>query len=380
MARDFMKYAYTLPTQTYSASGSATQSLRDLPKQVLGRLAHVAKFVFNATFTPTTTALPTTVGNNALVQAVDFWDGEVMRFQGGFNHLRQKERMHSGGIRIPDADTDPASTVARYYRRTLHVGPPQFEGAPSDHVIPCGVLENGELRFRYGALTDLAADCTAATGSIRVVAHLVLLDELRIPPRYTYGFQSLGAADVNLAGRALYESLAMLNSASFDAITAGDFANIRLDLGQGDIVPTVKASDLTAAFQDDFARGHLNTVQGDPDAAGDDNGKMIGTTGLATLAVSVDLQPVLWSPPGARISKLFEAASVARLAWSGTQSTAVALVGKFLPQPETVVATQIAKALGRTGLSRQSMRPKTLSKQPYSGPYLEYMPWQVKVK
>lgn len=380
MAKAFQLYPYTLPSQTYSAGTNGTQTLRDLPKQLFGRLAHLAKITFSVVVTPTYTTAPTVVGNNNVFTGVDFWDGSVMRFQGGFNHIRAHERINHGKIRLTDGDTDIASASARYYRRVLHVGPPQFEGSPSDWLIPTGCLENGELRYRHGALTDLSADTTAATGTVRVVAHLALLDELRIPPCYTFTNQSLTAADAQLPGRALYTSLGLLNSASFDAFTAGDLGNIRFDLGQGDIVPSVHRADLYASFQDDFATGELSGFNGDPEAAGDDNIKIVNRgTPTALVAAPNDLQPVVWSPPGARISKLNLAESVARIRWDGTQSTAVALLGRILPQPGTVVAAMVGKALGRLNLQAKNAEVKTLSKDKYNGPYTEFMPWKVRL-
>jgi hypothetical protein len=110
---------YQLPSVTYAASGSDTVQLKDLPKQLRGRIPHVKRFIFEVDFTPTHTTAQTTVGNNNLVTACDFWDGRVNRFVGGFNHLRVKEKLSAGKIRIADADTDTASGTARYFRRVL---------------------------------------------------------------------------------------------------------------------------------------------------------------------------------------------------------------------------------------------------------------------
>jgi hypothetical protein len=372
---------YVLPSQTYSAGSRTTQTLRDLPKQYLGKLAHLVKFTFGASFTPTHTTAPSTVGNNNLITACDFWDGSFMRFQGGFNHLRFKEHLQTGRYRLPDADTDTASGTARYYRRVMHVGPPQFEGAPSDFAIPTGMLENGELRFTHGALTDLSADTTAASGTVRVVAWLLLLDEIRIPPAYQFINQSANAADINLAGRAMYTEIALLDSGSFGNWGNGELGNIRLDLGQGDVVPSVNHADLLAGFHDDFATGHHpGATNGAGEAASDDNAKIVNSgTPTALTGAGRELAPVLWSPPGSRIQKCYVAESVARLRWDGTQASAIVLIGRILPQPSSVIATAVGKAVGRLGLTPGKPRIKTASKNEYKNDKAEFMPWKIPV-
>jgi hypothetical protein len=376
--RGYQTFNYVLPSQAFSAGGRTVQTLRDIPKTMFGRFMHLWSFLFSVVITPTFTTAPTLAGQNNVFTAADFWDGSFMRFQGGFNHMRAKELLHTGRIRNPDADLDPASTNSRYYKRALHVGPPQYAGSPSDFVIPAGLLENGELRFSHGALTDISADTTAATGTVRVTARCVLLDELRIPPAYQWGYQALNAQDVNISGEAAYDVLALLNSASFDAITAGDFGDIRVDVGGGDMVPTVKSYDLTACFVDDFAAGEIGAVNGEPEAANDDNPKIVNrSTPTAVKAAPVDLQPVVWSPPETRISKLTKAGSVVRLRWGGGQTSAVLLYGRILPQVPTVIASLVAKATARLGVTAKDFKVKTLSKQDYDGPMGDYMPWKI---
>lgn len=371
---------YVLPSQVYSAGNRTVQTLRDLPKQMFGRLCHLSKVVYSVSFTPTFSVAPTTVGHNNFFTACDFWDGSIMRFQGGLNHIRAKERLQAGRNRLADASTATASTTARYFKRVLHVGPPQFIGAPSDFMIPTGYLENGELRFAFGQLSDFKGTVTVVTGTARVVAWLILADELRIPPAYQFQNQSTTASDLNLAGRALYESIALLNSSNFDAFTSGGIGNVRLDFGQGDMLNNCSSRDLTAGFLDDFASGDIGAPQGDLEATSDANNVQVDrSTPTALTTPSNDLQPVLWSPPDSRISKLMSAESVCRLRWDGTSTTAVIVFGRILSQPGTVVATVAAKALGRLGLQQKSLKIKTISKVKYDGPYGEYLPWKVEV-
>lgn len=372
---------YTLPTTTYAASSQSTQTLRDLPKQYFGRLCHLSKLHFGITFTPTFAAntVPIASAHN-IFSSVDFWDGSFMRFQGSLNYLRDKERLQTGRLRVPDR-LENATTVASYWGRTMHAGPPQFRGSPSDWVIPTGSLENGELRFSHNAVATIDADATAATATIRIVASLVLLDEIRIPPAYQFVNQSATGGDVNLAGRALYETVALLDSSANGDFAAAEVGAVRLDLGNGDVVANVQSVDLSRDFQDDFASGSVGTFMGDAVSVANDNAnRQVNLAAATALAIGAfDCQPILWSPPETQISKLHIAESVCRLRWDGTQTTGVVLVGRILPQPGTVVGSQIAKSIGRLNMRQKDLKIATLSKKIYAGPYGEFMPWKVKV-
>jgi hypothetical protein len=376
---------YQLPSQTYAASGVATQPLRDLPKTMFGKLTHLHGIQYDVAFTPTwTTAGPDLVGNNNFLTQCDFYDGSTIRFQGGFNHLRAAERLESGKTRNPDADTDTASATARYFRRVMHTGPIQFSNAPSDFVIPCGALENGELRFSFGSLANLAGNgggsVSAATGTLKVTAQLILLDEIRIPPCYTFTNYAANAQDFLMPGRALYAALALLNSSSFDAITAGDFGNIRLDMGQGDIIPSIPAQVLTAMAVDMFGAGEFSGFAGEPLAASDDNMKSVNhASPTAITAQPADLQPVLVSPPASRLTKLFLADSAARLRWDGSQTSAVVLAARILAQPPNVIGAMVGKALGRLNVKASTATIKSESGKGFLGSYQEFMPWKVSV-
>ncbi len=372
-------YPIKLKSLTYAAGGDDTVELSKIPKQLFGRLVHLVAIEYAVAMTPTYSTAPTTVGVNNLLTKCDFFDGKMLRFEGGFNHLRAKERMAYGRVAIPDADTDTASGTGRYFRRFCTLGPDNMAGFPTDNVIPAGMLENGELRIKYGALTDISADTTACTATVRVTAWVTLLDEIRIPPAYQFRFQTAGAADVALQGRAAYESIALLNSGSFDAIGAGDFADITLDLGGGSIIPGIQAEDLQAAFLYFRGIGDVGGFMGEPEAASDDNHKIVNRgTPTALVGGAQDLQMVLFSGPGAKLSKLHVAESVAKLAWSGSQPTAVVLTSRFLAQEESQVAANIAAALGKLK-AKGSMLPKTLSKRPWTGPLIDFAPWAVKV-
>ena len=380
-----MHYLWPLPTKSFSAGGQDVIPLRDLPKTLFGRICHLAAIVFAVTLTPTFTTAPTVIGANNVVQACDVHDGTMYRFQGGFNELRLKEYLSLGRLRIPDPDADTASTGARYFRRIWHVGPPHMRGGVdnggTDYVIPTAALTDGECRITYGALTDISADCTAATATIKVSAALSLLDEVRVPPAYQFYYQSLNAADVSLPGRALYETLALCDNAAMAAITAGDFATFNLDLGQGDIVPAVPSEILGEMFNDVKQAGHLTSMAGEPVAANDDNAKAVnGSTPTALTTAYRIVQPILFTPKDAKLSKLPKADNTARLRWSGSQTSGYLLIGRILESSPAVSGQLAAKAL--TNLSRVPRgepKVKTDSKVDYKGPNGTFMPLKVKV-
>lgn len=374
-----MRVPYKLPSKTFAASGHDPILLNALPKMVYGLIAHVWKFSFNLIFTPSFVTPPTTVGNHNVVKAIDLWDGKVIRFRGGFNHLRAKERLSSGRVRVPDADTDTATDNARVVRRTLHMGPPNFS-KPSDFATPCGIFANGELRLTWGSLADISPDATQCTGTLRSVAWLELLHEIRIPPIYEWFFSGAAAKEALLSGRAAYESVALLDSDSFGAIANGDFGAITFDPGGTPLVGSVPAYDLTAAYLDDYAPGEVGVFAGEPEAASDDNGKVVNrATPTALTAAPNDLQPVVWSIPNQKISKLRVAEASALVRWNGSQSTATVIGGRILPQVDTVAASYGALAAQAIQRTPGTMVPKTLSKQPYKGPMLDFMPWKISI-
>lgn len=382
-----MLLPYQLPTQTYAAGTNTTQTLRDLPKTYLSKIAHLAKIGYSVSYSPTwTSAGPDVVGNNNVFTAADFYDGTFYRFQGGFNHLRARQRMQLGHIRQADASTAASSTSSRQYRTFMHVGPPQFNNYDSDYLIPTGMLENGELRFTHGTLTNLAGGgggtVSAASGTVRVTAFLQLLDEVRIPPAYQYVNFSTASADLQLPGRALYESIALVTGLTFAAFTNGQIGNVYVDLGNGPIIPNIKCNDLQASFADDFEAGELGVPTGDPESARDNINSIVDRTASPPTALAApanDLQPVMWARKWAKISKMHLAETSARVKWDGSLSSVVLLIGRQLPQPQTVVATNIGKALGRLNVSAKSVKIKTQSKEQYNGLYAEFMPMKVAV-
>lgn len=374
---------YQLPTQTYAAGSRTNITLKELPKTLQGLHCHLAKIQFDVvSFTPTFAANDVPTVNAHQIFDIELNDGNgVTRFKGNLNALRAKERLQTGRHRIPDAD-EGATTAARHFSRVLHIGPPQMVNYPSDFVIHTGALENGQISINHSALAAIDADLSALTATLRVTAWLMLLPEIRVPPAYQFLQEDVAAKSHQMTGRCRYESIALLNSSSYDAISAGDFAGIRLDFGRGDVIPTIDAEALRVGFLDDFAAGEIGGVLGEPETATDDNsrqGNRAAASVTALVATAADLQPVFWTRPGGKLNKLFDAESVAKLTWNGSQSGATVLYGRFLAQPPAVVAALAAKAVNAAGVRPGPLSVKTLSKQPPKpGMNGEFLPWKMK--
>jgi hypothetical protein len=377
-------FPYQLPTTTFNAGSRSNLNLRDLPKMLGGKHFHLVKLQFSIQLAPTFGSGTVPLVGEHNMFSIDFNDGNgVSRFVGSLNAMRAKERLQNGRLRVPDPD-EGATTVVRHFERTLHIGPPQMKGAPSDFVIPCGALENGQLNITHGTLAQMGSttsNVSACTGTLKVTAWLLPLPEIRIPPCYQFQQQDTTSSDVTLTGRNRYELIALLNSSSFDAITAGDFGAARLDMGQGDVIPNIDVEELTAGFNDDFAVGEFGGVLGEPETATvDDNMKIVDRSSpLAIVAQAADLQPILWTSPGGKLTKLYQAESVCKLRWNGTQQTATILYGRFLEQTPNVITSLIAKSAKAAGVTPLTWGLKTVSKKPMLAPgdHAAYMPWKV---
>jgi len=383
MGKGYQTINYPLPSQTFAAGGQSVVRMRDLPLQLYGRITHLAALHLEVTLTPAYTTAPTVVGHNALFNRLEFFDGQQVRFSGDGNALRQFERLENGGNRVMEALTNVGTGNPRYFSRTLYLGPPNFAGAPTDFVMPVCALENGELRIKWGALTDLSADCTAATATVRVTAVLVLLDEIRVPPFYERQVYTLGSNDSPIAGRGLYAFVAACNSSSYDAFAAADLANVTIDTGLGQAVPGTDARVLAKLYNQQYGKGSLDGIAGDPNNATYDVNDRIVNLGTPTAfaAQALDLAPLLWCVPGQYLSKIqAQVESSMRLRWSGSNGAGtIALVGRFLAQPPGAVGSIAERARRALGASGGRIKIKTLSKEDYSGPFVEFMPWALKV-
>lgn len=376
---------YQLPTVSWSASGTAQTDLRRLPHRLMGRIAHLAGFTFDVAdaYTATNPTL-TVLQLNNIVNRFEFFDGTQIRFSGrGFNAMRMFERLEHMRKMASEAtlhDVGSGETVA--FARHLPLGPALFAGAPSDFVLPCAALENGELRYSFGALADIGGGTSAsAVITITPTAWLVLLDEIRIPPFVERMEYDTVATDNPISGKCLLACLGAANDTAFGAIAPADFSTVTVETGSGQIIPGVDAEVLSRMYQYLLQTGELNATFGEARSATEDDGPRIVDPASATAIAAgpLDLQPFFVAPPDCQISKLPFVESQLRVRWSGGSVTSPIFVTRILEQTNEMVASMAARVSEKLGVSVKGIKIKTLSKQPYDGPYKGFMPWKASV-
>lgn len=373
---------YQLPSQAPAVGSTFVSNFRDLPKMLLGSISHLVRLQMRDALTLTFSAgTMTTAAQNQCIQRFDLFDGTANRFTGGFNLLRMMEVLQDGKIRQPDP-ANGTTTETRYINRVMEFGPKNFIGAPSDFEIPVALLDNAQINGAAGALADYGGTVSAATQSISLTAWLSLREgEVRIPPVYEVKTQNVTGGYINLAGRAAYDVIAALNSTSYDDFSAGDLANISLDLGKGQQIPAIDVAVLGAGFLADKGVQEVGMVESEPTSSTDVNGRIVNRASITALtSASKALAPILWSQNDQQITKLQIAESIATVKWSGSQTGSTPLIsGRFLPQSEARVKELAQKAVGALGLKPVALKPKTLSKDSYAGRHLEFFPWALKV-
>jgi hypothetical protein len=373
---------FPLRIPTFAVGGTDVVPLDILPTTLAdGILAHLVGFVFDVSATPSISggASATVYGQNNLVELIEFNDGMNLRARASFNELRFRDWLEAGRLVHPDPDAAADAEVPQF-RRSMLIGPRNFAGSPSDFMLPTACLEGASLQFNFiSALTRYHANCTAlASVSIRPYALLAGLDnELRNAPMFHWDRIPAGQPDIAIPGRALYTSLAMVDTLATPgtAITAGDFAQVGIDTGKGSI-RNMDVQAYSAKFNAEMSSGHVNGLYGEPRSTQDDNAKMVNSaTPTALAAASAVLQPVINSPPGMRITKgLYEAGAQLRLVWSGSQTTAGLIYGRILNQSSAAESMFIARGLDRLKREFKERKVKTLDKRPYSGDRAGYLP------
>lgn len=326
----YQKIEIPLSTVTFSAGGQAAIDFGTLQTQLAGRIVHVDSIKFVVTATPTLssgTATPDELQKAVRSLVVKDGTGRLL-FNGSFASLRLQEALENGFLNAPENDA-AATTEAVYFVRELKMGPKSFKDQ-TDFVIPAAVFRGGSISFGFGALTDVDANVTALTMTITPYVVCQLHDELilgAIVERYE---QLLTNGQV-IGAEALYTHVGLCNSAAFDAITAGDFANVET-IANGFSRQSMHVADLERMFHTDMqVPSGISLVHGEPRAATDDNPKVANNTAL--LSSPAFMSPVIWSPRDAKLSKLVYAAQPNLVfKWSGSQNTAYVLSTRIVPR------------------------------------------------
>lgn len=372
----YQKIEVPLSSASFSAGSTSVIDFGALQAQLAGRISHVAGFQFVVSATPTLSSGTATAEElQKAVRTLTIKDGTGRQlFNGSFASNRLQDALERGWLSAPEPDA-AATTEAVNFERVFMLGPDGFADS-ADFVQPAALFRGGSITFSYGALTDVDSACTALTLTIQTYAVCQLHDEV-ILGALVDRFESALTNGQVLGTEGLYTELGLCNSSSFDAITAGDFANVTT-IVNGFTRDAIHVADLERMYHAAKGVNSLTPVHGEPRAATDDNPKVAAGTALA--ASSAFISPVIWSPKGTKISKLVYAAQPNLvMKWSGSQSAAYVLATRIVPRTASDVGK--AESLIRAALSVgfRDMAARTLSKASYQGPRKAYMPLKVKV-
>ena len=373
----YQKVEIPLSTVTFSAGGQSAIDFGTLQPQLAGRITHVAGIKFVVSATPTLSSGNATAEElQKAVRSLVVKDGTGrLLFNGSFASLRLAEALENGFLNAPEPDV-AATTEAVNFVRELSMGPQAFVDH-TDFVIPAAVFRGGSISFGFGALADVDAALTALTMTITPYVVCQLHDELILGAVVERYEQLLTNGQV-IGAEALYAFIGLCNSGTFDAIAAGDFANVET-IANGFNRQAIHVADLERMYHNDMqVPSGLAVVHGEPRAATDDNPKVISGTALA--AASATMSPVVWAPRKAKLSKLIYSAQPNMvLKWSGSQATAYAITTRILPRQTADFGKAEGLIRAALGLSVKSVEARTLSKDPYKGPRSAYMPLKLKV-
>lgn len=366
-------------TQTLAA-GTAQRTQKISEKLAEGTfregVMHGIGLLIRGDLDPTFTTAPTQLGIASSIDHFTFRaeKGRVM-FDLRGTDIRLIEMFEGGGQPCEsDPDLNSASTNNFYFSRWLAFSPEGMLGVPSDFAIPVAAMVNSVFELTYGALTAVSADTTAGTLRTRLYLVTIILYEVRVPPKVEKRTYDAGASSVVIGDRSLICSLVLLNDNAHGAIGTGDFDTITLDDRRGNVYSGVPVEILNALYAVQTGSGFLSGVHGEPESATDDNGYIPnGATPTALAKVGALYQPIVWNPPGQRITKI-EIESPLTLRWGGTQATGYAVAVRLLPRSDQE-AREVADTVFRAAkLEFAGGEWKTLSKKPYKGKRAEYMP------
>lgn len=372
----YQKIEYPLPVATFAAGSASPVDLSTIPAQLAGRIVHVSGFKFLVTITATLSSGTVTPEEaQKFVRSLTIKDGTGRQhFNGSLASLRLQDALERGWLNVPEGDALATTEVGQFVREFNFA--PAGMADPTDFVQPGGIFRGGVINFGWGAITDPDANITALTAEIRPYAILELHDEL-ILGAMVERYESVLNNGVAIGAEGLYTELALCNSASLDAITAGDFSEVQVQ-ADGFMRERIHVADLEKMFHGDKnVPSGLSLIHGEPRQVTDDNPKMVNGTALA--AAPANISPVIWTPDGCMISKLvFAAKNTLTVKWSGSQASAYMLATRIIPRTAQDVGK--IEALIKTSLAVQygGLEPRT-GKPDYSGPRIAYMSLKAKV-
>ncbi len=271
-----------LGSQAWSAGNPLTFDFKNLPKMKGMAIPHVLSIDIEVDLDPSYTTAPTIFGHNNSIKTVSINDGarEWLPMGGSLNLLRAFERLENGKAYAPETILGNGTGNNRYIRRRFYWNPPKIFGQPSDGAYNTPYLSaaGGKVVLTCGQLTDISADCTAATGTVRVICNVArYYNKMIFPAFFPRQMQALSSGTA-ITQRALYAIVGLLNSTSFDAFAAGDVGAVTLDAAGDILMINGSAQSLTQGHNSDMAAG-LEAIAGDPrDATYDVNARQLNLT------------------------------------------------------------------------------------------------------
>jgi len=355
-----------------SAGARRTFKLRDLDKRIDGRIAYLQRVTLRSILTVSFTAQPGVVGHNNLFKKITFapFGGSQVRASLSGNALRMFERLENGKAKVGEA-IQTTTGSPRHFSRVIEMGPANAAN-PEEFAICCAGMVDGTLEVEFGALTDISADTTAMSGTVQVIAEYIVRDnELVVGPTYERREDFVAMGEI-LTGEQLLMTLGLVNSSSYDALAAGDIANVTLETGRFNPINSVPAEALTACFNHDFAPGEIGAIQGEPEDATDVHQRQVNLASPTAIAAqTADLQPIWWSGKDSYITKAgVYCPNQFKLLWSGSQTSTGTgrLTGRALPLEASEVQRVVDTACRELGIVTGAPTVKTLSKEPFKGP------------
>ena len=365
---------------SFVAGGSYTLKLDKLkPRLDNAGISHLRAIQFSCKATPTITGggSESAVTLNKAIKSLIITDGTSRKhFDGSFASLRAYEAYENGRLPYPEPDAAATGEQVNFVRA--------WDAAlatflkPHDFVLPAACWQDGTIEFGFAALADLDANLTALTLDVEVIAWVFAQQDLIIGAQLERKEINV-TSDVAVNQEALIPFFAVANSKDFDVFTAGDIGNMSIS----DEVSTAPEKIDRRVFEDgyhrDFKVGDFSQIHGDLRAATDDNPKVRNGTALAS-APSY-LQPVIWSQPGSRLSKVvYSARPGIILSVDGAQATFWGLFSRVLRRTVNDYAKYLAACRDKLGITPDDWTPKTptLSKDGYVGSRAAFFPQKLK--
>lgn len=362
---------------TFVAGQGQTLKFDRAMTQLGGRLAHVKKISFTAKSCIPTLSSGSLTPAEAMkaINKLVIKDSVRTLYDGHFTSLRHFEMYENGRLSTPEPDA-LATTEEGTFTRVFDLAPRQM-GNPDDFLQPLATFGTGSIYAGFEALTTIDANLTALTLIIEVHAHVAICDDLLIPPCIERVEHDI-VKSIGIDAEALYLFVALLNSNSYDAITAADITELQIT----DESTMLEGADVRALrdnYYNDFNVGQLSQVMGEPKAATDDNAKLI--TGTAAAAPVAVIQPAIWCPPGTFLSKVsYSARPKLSFKWTGSQGTLWGLITRVIPRTTELYGKYLAaiRQFLPVDPTTWQLKPRTSSKRDYVGPRREYLPVKLK--